>query len=160
MTHESSPSPGLTQALQSSKILVTVGADFRQLCPCGCGMPGMNAEIKIDVDLKIGEQSLIAMIAALYEVLAIRQPSPVVELNRAVALSMAFGPAVGLEIVDQLMEEPALKQYPWLPSVRADLLARLGRNAEAKEEFERAAAMTANARERELLLRRAREQGH
>ena len=99
-------------------------------------------------------------IAALYEVLAIRQPSPVVELNRAVALSMAFGPAVGLEIVDQLMEEPALKQYPWLPSVRADLLARLGRNAEAKEEFERAAAMTANARERELLLRRAREQGH
>jgi len=99
-------------------------------------------------------------IAALYEVLAIRQPSPVVELNRAVALSMAFGPAVGLEIVDQLMEEPALKQYPWLPSVRADLLARLGRNAEAIEEFERAAAMTANARERELLLRRAREQGH
>ena len=99
-------------------------------------------------------------IAALYEVLAIRQPSPVVELNRAVALSMAFGPAVGLEIVDRLMEEPALKQYPWLPSVRADLLAKLGRNAEAKEEFERAAAMTANARERELLLRRAREQGH
>jgi len=99
-------------------------------------------------------------IAALYEVLAIRQPSPVVELNRAVALSMAFGPAVGLEIVDRLMEEPALKQYPWLPSVRADLLAKLGRNAEAKDEFERAAAMTANARERELLLRRAREQGH
>ena len=99
-------------------------------------------------------------IAALYEVLASRQPSPVVELNRAVALSMAFGPAVGLEIVDRLMEEPALKQYPWLPSVRADLLAKLGRNAEAKEEFERAAAMTANARERELLLRRAREQGH
>ncbi|HVT80407.1 MAG TPA: hypothetical protein VHM90_07090 [Phycisphaerae bacterium] len=68
MTHESGPSPDLTQALQSSKILVTVGADFRQLCPCGCGMPGMNAEIKIDVDLKIGQQSLIAMIATLYEV--------------------------------------------------------------------------------------------
>jgi RNA polymerase sigma factor (sigma-70 family) len=99
-------------------------------------------------------------IAALYEALAIRQPSPVVELNRAVALSMAFGPAVGLEIVDRLMEEPALKQYHWLPSVRADLLSKLGRNVEAKEEFERAAAMTGNARERELLLRRAREQGH
>jgi len=99
-------------------------------------------------------------IAALYEALAIRQPSPVVELNRAVALSMAFGPAVGLEIVDRLMDEPALKQYHWLPSVRADLLAKLGRNAEAKEEFERAAAMTANEREKELLLKRAREQGH
>jgi RNA polymerase sigma factor (sigma-70 family) len=99
-------------------------------------------------------------IAALYEALAIRQPSPVVELNRAVALSMAFGPAVGLEIVDRLMEEPALKQYHWLPSVRADLLSKLGRNVEAKEEFERAAAMTGNERERELLLRRAREQGH
>nr|WP_297523849.1 RNA polymerase sigma factor [uncultured Roseateles sp.] len=99
-------------------------------------------------------------IAALYEALAVRQPSPVVELNRAVALSMAFGPAVGLEIVDRLMEEPALKQYHWLPSVRADLLSKLGRNAEAKEEFERAAAMTGNERERELLLKRAREQGH
>ena len=99
-------------------------------------------------------------IAALYEALAIRQPSPVVELNWAVALSMAFGPAVGLEIVDRLMDEPALKQYHWLPSVRADLLAKLGRNAEAKEEFERAAAMTANEREKELLLKRAREQGH
>ncbi|RZI58142.1 MAG: RNA polymerase sigma factor [Rubrivivax sp.] len=99
-------------------------------------------------------------IAALYEALAVRQPSPVVELNRAVALSMAFGPAVGLEIVDRLREEPALKQYHWLPSVRADLLSKLGRNAEAKEEFERAAAMTGNERERELLLKRAREQGH
>ena len=99
-------------------------------------------------------------IAALYEALAERQPSPVVELNRAVALAMAFGPAVGLEIVDRLMEEPALKQYHWLPSVRADLLSKLGRNAEAKEEFERAAAMTGNERERELLLKRAREQGH
>ncbi len=99
-------------------------------------------------------------IAALYEALAVLQPSPVVELNRAVALSMAFGPAIGLEIVDRLMEDPALKQYHWLPSVRADLLAKLGRNAEAKEEFERAAAMTGNDRERELLRRKAREQGH
>lgn len=99
-------------------------------------------------------------IAAFYEALAIRQPSPVVELNRAVALSMAFGPAVGLEIVDRLMAEPALKQYHWLPSVRADLLSKLGRRDEAKAEFERAAAMTGNERERELLLKRAREQGH
>ncbi|MET0210556.1 MAG: RNA polymerase subunit sigma-24, partial [Burkholderiaceae bacterium] len=99
-------------------------------------------------------------IAALYEALAMRQPSPVVSLNRAVALSMAFGPALGLELVDQLMDEPALRQYHWLPSVRADLLAKLGRNAEAKAEFERAAAMTGNERERVLLLKRAREQGH
>ncbi|OWQ85270.1 RNA polymerase subunit sigma-24 [Roseateles aquatilis] len=99
-------------------------------------------------------------IAALYEALAIRHPSPVVELNRAVALSMAFGPALGLELVDQLMDDPALKQYHWLPSVRADLLAKLGRNAEAKVEFERAAGMTSNERERALLLKRAREQGH
>ncbi|MBO9686748.1 MAG: RNA polymerase subunit sigma-24 [Mitsuaria chitosanitabida] len=99
-------------------------------------------------------------IAALYEELAERIPSPVIELNRAVALAMAYGPAVGLELVDQLRDEPALKQYHWLPSVRADLLAKLGRNAEAKEEFERAAAMTGNAREKELLLKRAREQGH
>lgn len=95
-------------------------------------------------------------IAALYDALAVRQPSPVVALNRAVALSMAFGPAVGLELVDQLLQESALKQYHWLPSVRGDLLSKLGRHAEAKLEFERAAAMTANERERELLLARAR----
>lgn len=99
-------------------------------------------------------------IAAIYEELVDRIPSPVIELNRAVALAMAYGPAVGLDLVDQLMDEPALKQYHWLPSVRADLLAKLGRNAEAKEEFERAASMTANEREKELLLKRAREQGH
>lgn len=108
----------------------------------------------------LAEDTDWSRIATLYEALAVRQPSPVVELNRAVALSMAHGPAVGLDIVDRLMEEPALKQYHWLPSVRADLLAKLGRNAEAKAEFERAAAMTGNERERELLLRRAREQGH
>jgi predicted RNA polymerase sigma factor len=90
----------------------------------------------------------------------VRLPSPVVELNRAVALAMAFGPAVGLELVDQLRDDPALKQYHWLPSVRADLLAKLGRGAEARAEFERAAAMATNDRERELLLRRARELGH
>jgi RNA polymerase sigma factor (sigma-70 family) len=97
-----------------------------------------------------------ARIAALYDALAELAPSPVVELNRAVALSMAFGPAAGLELVDALTSEPSLKAYHLLPSVRGDLLAKLGRIDEACAEFERAAALTRNARERELLLERAR----
>ncbi|MFB9907166.1 RNA polymerase sigma factor [Allokutzneria oryzae] len=96
-------------------------------------------------------------IAGLYEVLAKVSPSPVVELNRAVALSMAFGPAAGLEVVDQLVEVPALKNYHLLPSVRGDFLLKLGRLPEAKVEFERAASLTRNTRERDLLLERARE---
>jgi RNA polymerase sigma factor (sigma-70 family) len=96
-----------------------------------------------------------ARIAALYDALAELTPSPVVELNRAVALAMAFGPAVGLELVDQLLEEPALRAYHLLPSVRGDLLARLGRFDEARAELERAASLTRNAPERGLLLRRA-----
>lgn len=83
-------------------------------------------------------------------------PSPVVELNRAVALAMAFGPAVGLELVDALTAEPSLEGYHLLPSVRGDLLARLGRLDEARAEFERAATLTRNTRERALLLERAR----
>ncbi|MGH8781706.1 RNA polymerase sigma factor [Paraburkholderia sp.] len=98
-------------------------------------------------------------IVALYDALAEVAPSPVVELNRAVAVGMAFGPAAGLEIVDELAADPALTHYHWLPSVRGDLLAKLGRTDEARAEFERAAAMTRNARERELLLERAREAG-
>ncbi|GGC68239.1 RNA polymerase sigma factor [Undibacterium terreum] len=94
-------------------------------------------------------------IAALYDALSQLAPSPVVELNRAVALAMAFGPAVGLELADELMAEPSLKSYHLLPSVRADLLAKLGRNDEARLEFERAASLTRNLRERELLLGRA-----
>ncbi len=94
-------------------------------------------------------------IAALYEALAELAPSPVVELNRAVALGMAFGPASGLELVDQLTSEPSLKAYHLLPSVRGDLLAKLGRHDEARAEFERAASLTRNARERALLLERA-----
>lgn len=94
-------------------------------------------------------------IAALYDALAQLAPSPVVELNRAVALSMAFGPAAGLEVVDGLMSEPSLKAYHLLPSVRGDLLVRLGRYEEARPEFERAASLTQNVRERELLLERA-----
>jgi predicted RNA polymerase sigma factor len=94
-------------------------------------------------------------IAALYEALAELSPSPVVELNRAVAVSRAYGPAAGLELVDALADAPALRGYHLLPSVRGDLLAQLGRAAEARAEFERAAALTRNDRERRLLLDRA-----
>ncbi|MEV4367021.1 RNA polymerase sigma factor [Nonomuraea sp. NPDC049637] len=94
-------------------------------------------------------------IASLYEALARLARSPVVELNRAVALSMAYGPAVGLDLLDQIVDEPSLKGYHLLPSVRGDLLFRLGRHEEARAEFERAAAMTRNSRERALLRERA-----
>jgi RNA polymerase sigma factor (sigma-70 family) len=94
-------------------------------------------------------------IAALYEELVRIVPSPVVELNRAMAVAMAFGPAAGIEIVDTLITEPSLKNYHLLPSVRGDLLARLGRTEEARVEFERAAGLTRNLRERALLLERA-----
>ena len=96
-----------------------------------------------------------ARIAALYDALAQLAPSPVVELNRAVAIAMAFGPAAGLELVDALNAEGSLANYHLLPSVRGDLLAKLGRFDEARAEFERAAALTRNARERELMLERA-----
>ena len=96
-------------------------------------------------------------IVALYDGLAQLHPSPVVELNRAVALAMAFGPAAGLEVVDTLTSEPSLEGYHLLPSVRGDLLAKLGRFEEARVEFERAASLTQNAPERELLRERARK---
>jgi RNA polymerase sigma-70 factor (ECF subfamily) len=96
-------------------------------------------------------------IAALYDALAQLAPSPVVELNRAVAVAMAFGPAAGLELVDALTSEPSLEDYHLLPSVRGDLLAKLGRFDEARAEFERAASLTQNARVRDLLLARAAE---
>ncbi|MCC8393636.1 RNA polymerase sigma factor [Paraburkholderia sp. MMS20-SJTR3] len=101
-----------------------------------------------------------AQIVALYDALAQVAPSPVVELNRAVAVGMAFGPAAGLEIVDRLAADPALANYHWLPSVRGDLLVKLARIDEARAEFERAAAMTRNARERDLLLERVRGLAH
>jgi RNA polymerase sigma factor (sigma-70 family) len=96
-------------------------------------------------------------IVALYDEIGKVSPSPVVELNRAVALSMAFGPAAGLELVDRLVSEPSLKTYHLLPSVRGDLLAKLNRFDEARKEFERAASLVRNARERELMLERAIE---
>ncbi|WP_246670688.1 RNA polymerase sigma factor [Aminobacter sp. MDW-2] len=101
------------------------------------------------------EQTNWPRIAALYAALAALAPSPVIELNRAMALAMAFGPAAGLELADQLMLEPALRNYHLLPSVRADLLMKLGRLGEALGEFERAAALTQNERERAMLVERA-----
>ncbi|WP_330310248.1 MULTISPECIES: sigma-70 family RNA polymerase sigma factor [unclassified Streptomyces] len=100
-----------------------------------------------------------AQIATLYGLLAARSPSPVVELNRAVAVSMAEGPEPALALVDTLAAEPALRDYHLLPSVRGDLLARMGRTAEARAEFARAASLARNERERALLLARARECG-
>ena len=95
----------------------------------------------------------------LYAELAVQTRSPIVELNRAVAVAMAVGPAAGLEIVDAIASEPAMRQYHLLPSVRGDLLSKLGRAAEARAEFERAAGLTRNSRERQLLLERARTAG-
>jgi predicted RNA polymerase sigma factor len=100
-----------------------------------------------------------ARIAALYGELARLMPSPVVELNRAVAVAMADGPAAGLAIVDAIANEPSLKGYHLLPSVRGDLLVKLGRHEEARAEFERAASLTQNVREKDLLLARARQAG-
>jgi RNA polymerase sigma-70 factor (ECF subfamily) len=105
------------------------------------------------------EETDWAQIVALYTELARLAPSPVVELNRAVALAMAFGPAAGLELVDALTSEPSLENYHLLPSVRGDLLKKLGRMDEARAEFERAASLTRNTRERELLIGRARACG-
>ena len=102
------------------------------------------------------EETDWARIVELYSELAESSPSPVVELNRAVAVGMAFGPAAGLELADKLISEPALEKYHLLPGVRADLLKKLGRLEEARAEFERAAAMTRNVRERALLLDRAK----
>ena len=96
-------------------------------------------------------------IVALYDAVAQLAPSPVVELNRAVAVGMAFGPAAGLDLVDGLVREPALEAYHLLPAVRGDLLRKLGRNVEARAEFERAASLTENAAERKLLQKRAGE---
>jgi RNA polymerase sigma-70 factor (ECF subfamily) len=104
---------------------------------------------------RIASETDWARIAALYDALAQRMPSPIVELNRAVAVAMAFGPSAGLEIIDAIASEQSLKAYHLLPSVRGDFLFKLGRHAEARSEFQRAASLTQNAREREFLLGRA-----
>ena len=109
---------------------------------------------------RIAQETDWTRIAALYDALAQTAPSPVVELNRAVAVAMAFGPVEGLALADALVSEPALRGYHLLPAVRGDFLARLGRHDEARAEFERAASLTQNAREKKLLLDRAGASNH
>ncbi len=122
----------------------------------GLGPYGLQAAIAAcHARARTAEETDWGRIAALYDALSQVAPSPVVELNRAVALSMAFGPEAGLEVVDGLVSEPSLRGYHLLPSVRGELLLRLGRPAEARRELLRAAELTRNARERELLQRRA-----
>jgi RNA polymerase sigma factor (sigma-70 family) len=122
----------------------------------GLGPYGLQAAIAAcHAQARTVEQTDWQRIAALYDALAQVAPSAVVELNRAVALSMAYGPQAGLTLADALLDEPALKNYHLLPSVRGDMLARLGRRDEARAEFERAAALTRNERERQILLGRA-----
>lgn len=124
--------------------------------PGALGPYGLQAAIAAcHARANTAEETDWAKMAALYERLMQVAPSPVVELNRAVAVSMAFGPAVALELVDALIAEGSLRNYHLLPAVRADLLARLQRNGEARVEFERAASLTRNAAERKLLLERA-----
>ncbi|CAJ0792491.1 hypothetical protein LMG19083_02300 [Ralstonia psammae] len=122
----------------------------------GLGPYGLQAAIAAcHASARTAEQTDWVRIAALYDALAQLTPSPVVELNRAVAVAMAYGPQAGLEIVDTLLAEPALRSYHLLPSVRADFLARLNRIEEARVEYERAAALAHNRQERALLLERA-----
>lgn len=136
---------GLAALERAEKLGGALGAYALQAAIAACHARALTAE---DTDWP--------RIAALYATLARLAPSPVIELNRAVALSMAFGPAAGLDLVDTLLDEPSLANYHLLPTVRGDLLAKLGRSSEARAEFERAAALTRNTRERELLLERAR----
>ncbi|MBB3085331.1 RNA polymerase sigma factor [Geodermatophilus sabuli] len=122
----------------------------------GLGPYGLQAAIAAcHARARTAEETDWVRIAALYDALAELQPSPVVELNRAVAVSRAYGPAAGLELVDELTGAPALRGYHLLPAARGDLLLQLGRGAEARREFERAASLTRNERERALLLDRA-----
>jgi RNA polymerase sigma factor (sigma-70 family) len=137
-------SRGLAALARAEKLGGALGPYALQAAIAACHARARNAA---DTDW--------ARIAALYDALAELMPSPVVELNRAVAVGMAFGPAAGLELVDALGSEPSLRAYHFLPSARGDLLSRLGRSDEARVEFERAAALTQNARERALLLERA-----
>jgi predicted RNA polymerase sigma factor len=122
----------------------------------GLGPYALQAAIAAcHVRARIAAETDWERIAALYDALAQLMPSPIVELNRAVAIAMAFGPAAGLELIDTLVSEPSLKLYHLLPSVRGDFLFKLRRFAEAQTEFQRAASLTRNAREREFLLSRA-----
>jgi predicted RNA polymerase sigma factor len=136
---------GLAALAQAEKLSEQRGPYTLQAAIAACHARALTAE---ETDWR--------RIASLYEVLVQQVPSPVVELNRAVAVSMASGPAAGLELVDALASATTLKNYHLLPSVRGDLLEKLERFGEARGEFERAASLTRNARERTLLLERAR----
>jgi len=125
----------------------------------GLGDPLQAAIAACHARAVTAEQTDWVRIAALYAALAQGAPSPVVELNRAVAVGMAFGPAEGLRLVDALTSAPSLAGYHLLPAVRGDLLAKLGRVDEARAEFERAASLTRNGQEHTLLLARAAECG-
>jgi predicted RNA polymerase sigma factor len=139
---------GLAALVRAEALAQPLGPYALQAAIAACHA---RAKVAIDTDWK--------QIVALYDALAELTRSPVVELNRAVAVSMAFGPAAGLELVDALVEAGVLQSFHLLPSVRGDLLVKLGRLGEARREFERAAAMAGNARERALLLSRARACG-
>ena len=139
---------GLTALQRAEQLAGALGPFALQAAIAGCHARARTAE---DTDW--------TRITALYDALAQLTQSPVVELNRAVAYAMAFGPKAGLEIADKLMSEPALENYHLLPSVRADFLAKLGRFTEARAELQRAAALTRNTRERTLLLERADKLG-
>jgi len=133
-----------------------IGRGLKALLQAGDGPYSVQASIAACHATAVRyEDTDWAKIATLYGLLMRVEFSPVVELNRAVAVSMSDGPEAGLALVESLADEPALAGYPWLPSVRGDLLERMGRLAEARAEFERAALLTRNARERELLLARA-----
>jgi predicted RNA polymerase sigma factor len=137
---------GLAALDRASRLAVARGPYALQAAIAACHARAKTAD---DTDWK--------QMVALYDELAHRTASPIVELNRAVAVGMAFGPDAGLPLVDALTSEPSLQRYHLLPSVRGDLLFKLGRLSEARTEFERAAEMTRNTRERDLLLARARE---
>jgi RNA polymerase sigma-70 factor (ECF subfamily) len=139
---------GLEALLRASKLTTEPGPYTLQAAIAACHARARTAE-----------ETDWARIAALYGALAELTPSPIVALNRAVAVGMAFGPGVGLELVDALAADSALQSYHYLPSVRGDLLSKLARFEEARAEFERAAAITKNAREREMLLERAAQCG-
>jgi RNA polymerase sigma factor (sigma-70 family) len=141
------------------QLLIRRGLEALARAEAGAGAPGpytLQAAIAAcHARARTAAETDWARIAALYGALAQLTPSPVVELNRAVAVAMAEGPAAGLALVDSLRDEPSLRNYHLLPTVRGDLLAKLGRSAEARAEFERAASLTRNRRERALLLERA-----
>ncbi|MFZ1017233.1 MAG: RNA polymerase sigma factor [Candidatus Cybelea sp.] len=135
---------GLTALAKAEKLRTSLGAYALQAAIAACHARAATAE-----------QTDWERIAALYDALGQLMPTPIVELNRAVAVGMAFGPQAGLEIADSLLDQPALRNYHLLPAVRADLLFKLGRFDEARTEFERAASLTRNTRDRTLLLARA-----